>query len=262
MLMRMILSVGIALILSSTAFGADRKSGGGEPDYSEWNRLLDAYHSPDGFDYAGLRRNEKATLDRLRRQLAAVEVRSLGPNEELAYWINLYNINVVGLIVDNYPVDSIRDLSTDLFVRLNVFRKPRVPFGGRHVSLDFIEHEMIRPRFRDGRIHFAVNCGAVSCPPVRGEAYVGTRLDEQLDEQVRRFAAGPGLRIEQHRGSTTLHTTKIMDWYRKDFDEWHGGIVRFLLPFMPESKRSKLEQGETVRIRFADYDWSLNEWHR
>ncbi len=255
-----VLAVGLVLFVASAIQAQPGRAG--EPDYSEWDRLLAKYHSTQGFDYAGLKLHESQTLRDLRDVLAMVNVEALDPDEELAYWINLYNVNIVGLIVDNYPIDSIRDLSTDLFIRLNVFKKPHVPFAGDAISLDYIEHEKIRPRFRDGRIHFAVNCGAKSCPPVRGEAYVGARLDEQLDDQVRRFAAGSGLRIENDGGDVVVHTTKIMDWYGDDFEDWHGGVVQFLLPYMPESKRSKLKGTSRVKIRFDDYDWSLNDWRR
>ncbi len=252
----------LAMLVSLSVHAQAAELSGHEPDYSEWNRILSQYQSPDGFDYAAIRQHERPALLRLQQELARVDVDALDRNQQLAYWINLYNVNIVALIVDHYPLDSIRDLSTDLFVRLNVFKKPNVPFGNGKVSFDFIEHERIRPRFHDPRIHFAVNCGAASCPPVRHEAYVGARLDEQLDDQVRKFAEGPGVRIERNGSRVTLHTTRIMDWYGDDFDQWAGGIVEFLQPYLPDSKRTLLKKGDKVTIRFDDYDWSLNDSRR
>jgi hypothetical protein len=233
-----------------------------EKDYQSWDRLLQSYYDPAlGMDYAGLRRAEKPRLDALRQSLAKVDVHALSRDEQLAYWINLYNVNVVGIVVDRYPIRSIRDLSTDPIVRLNVFRKDLVPLGGSMTSLDHIEHGIIRKEFRDPRIHFAVNCAAASCPPLRKEAYRGARLHEQLDEQVRRFASGDGFRIEQRRGRTVLTTTKIMKWFKEDFEP-AGGPASFLLPFLTPARKALLPRDGRVTIEYDDYDWALNDWRR
>ncbi|MCA1734035.1 MAG: DUF547 domain-containing protein, partial [Acidobacteria bacterium] len=243
----------IALALSGTAaFPAEIP----ERAYRAWDRLLESYYDPElGMDYAGLRRAEKPRLDALRQSLATVEVDALSRDEQLAYWINLYNVNVVGIVVDRYPIRSIRDLSTDLIVRLNVFKKDLVPLAGSMISLDHIEHRIIRKEFRDARIHFAVNCAAASCPPLRKEAYRGARLHEQLDEQVRRFASGDGVRIEQRRGRTVLTTTKIMKWFDEDFEP-AGGQASFLFPFLPPAKKALIPREGRVTIEYDDYDWA------
>lgn len=252
-------AVFIALALSGTAaFPAEIP----ERDYQAWDRLLESYYDPElGMDYAGLRRAERPRLDALRRSLATVEVDALSRDEQLAYWINLYNVNVVGIVVDRYPIRSIRDLSTDPIVRLNVFKKDLVPLGGSMTSLDHIEHGIIRKEFRDPRIHFAVNCAAVSCPPLREEAYRGARVHEQLDAQVRRLASGDGVRIEQRRGRTVLTTTKIMKWFEEDFEP-AGGQASFLLPFLTPAKKALIPRDGRVTIAYDDYDWALNDWRK
>ncbi|HUP46649.1 MAG TPA: DUF547 domain-containing protein [Thermoanaerobaculia bacterium] len=232
-----------------------------EPGYAVWNGLLNRYYHPDhGMDYGSLQAHDRPPLQQVQRMLAGVDVSSLTAQEQLAYWINLYNVSVVALVVEHYPIRSIRDLSTDPFIRLNVFKKKRVHAGGILMSLDEIEHEKIRKPFRDPRIHFAINCAAKSCPPILGEAFVGSRIDEQLDDQVRRFAAGGGLRVASRGGTTTVTTTKIMKWFADDFDRWSGGAIAFLRRYMPPEKLRIVTGARDVEIEFDDYDWSLNDW--
>jgi len=236
-----------------------------EPDYSAWNAILRKYYDPArGMDYAGLKARDAATLQNLRQQLGRVNVAALNPKQQLAYWINVYNVNTAATIVEAYPVDSIRDLSTDPIIRLNVFKKERVPFGGAKLSLDQVENERIRVGFHDPRIHFAINCAARSCPPVRTEAYVGARLDAQLDDQVRRFMSGPlGVRFETTGDGVTVHATKIMDWFSKDFEQWAGGKAAFLRRYVPPAEQRLIDRaGGKLDFEYDDYDWALNDWKR
>lgn len=237
----------------------------GEPDYSAWNSLLKRYYDPaKGMDYRNLKAKDGAALRSLREQMMRVNVGSLNPKQQLAYWINLYNINVVGVVVDNYPVKSIRDISTDPIVRLNVFKKDLVPFGNGLTSLDQIENKRIREGFKDARIHFAINCAARSCPPIRTEAYVGARVDEQLDDQARRFLNGPnGVKVGRKNDKVVVSTTKVMDWFKKDFEQWGGGSVAFIRKYASPDKVKMIDgAGGKVRLEFEDYDWALNDWKR
>jgi len=137
-----------------------------------------------------------------------------------------------------------------------------VPTPGGALSLKAVEDDHIRASFHDPRIHFAINCAARSCPPIRPEAYVGSRLDAQLDEQVRKFVAGPAVRVTTEGGNTTVHTTKIMDWFDKDFAHWAGGDLAFLRRYLPGEKAKQLPPSGRVRIDFDDYNWALNDWKR
>jgi hypothetical protein len=236
--------------------------GQAEPDYTVWNRLLAGYYDPArGMDYAGLKAKDAKALQTLRQQLGRVNVAALNPKQQLAYWINVYNINTVATIVEHYPVDSIRDISTDPIIRLNVFKKPRVPFGSQLLSLDDVEHRKIREVFRDARIHFAINCAAKSCPPIRPEAFTGAQLDAQLDEQARRFLTAH-VRLVRDGGELTLHTTKIMDWFGDDFDKWGGGRVAFIRRHLPADKQQLIAQAKEIDVEYDDYDWALNDWKR
>ncbi|HSN85731.1 MAG TPA: DUF547 domain-containing protein [Thermoanaerobaculia bacterium] len=235
------------------------------PDYSAWQQLLAKHYDPaKGMDYKALKAQDKAALDRLRQRMAGVDVRTLSRPDQLAYWINLYNISVVGIVVDGYPVDSIRDLSTDPIVRLNVFKKDSVATREGKMSLDDIEHKKVREGFKDARIHFAINCAAESCPPIRPEPYVGARIDQQLDDQARKFLNGPhGARVEKKGGRLIVHTTKIMDWFGEDFDKWGGGRLVFLHKYLAADKARQIAAaGNQVEIEYDDYSWKLNDASR
>jgi hypothetical protein len=250
--MRYVLLLLLALMTAASASAA-------EPDYRLWQELLSKHYDPaKGMNYKGLKA-DKAALDRLRQQMAAVDVASLSRPEQLAYWINLYNISTVNVVVEKYPVESIRDISTDPVVRLNVFKKPNVKVKGGTMSLNDVENDKIRAGFKDPRIHFAINCAAESCPPIRPEPFVGARIDQQLDDQARKFLNGPnGVRVEQD----VLHVTKIMDWFKDDFEQWGGGTLPFLKKYLSPDKVKRIGAAKKVEIEFDDYSWKLNDTSR
>ncbi|HEY0555907.1 MAG TPA: DUF547 domain-containing protein, partial [Thermoanaerobaculia bacterium] len=213
------------------------------PDYKLWGDLLSKYYDPaKGMDYKGLKANDKKTLDELRNQMAQVDVGALPRTDQLAYWINLYNISVVNVVVEHYPVASIRDISTDFIAHLNVFKKPAAKTRTGMLSLEDIENDKIREGFKDPRIHFAINCAAKSCPPIRPEPYEGAKVNDQLDDQVRKFLNGPhGIRLAKDGGELVVHTTKIMDWFSKDFNNWGGGQIAFIIRYVSSDKRKQIE---------------------
>ena len=232
------------------------------PDYKPWGELLAKYYDPvKGMNYKALKAQDKKTLDDLRRQMAAVDVQSLSRPDQFAYWLNLYNISVVGIVVDNYPVESIKDLSTDPIIRLNIFKKDLVDTKRGKVSLNDVENDQIRNGFKDPRIHFAINCAAKSCPPIRTEPYVGSRISEQLDDQARKFLNGPhGVRVEKKGGGVVVHTTKVMDWFADDFRKWGGGQLEFIIRYVNSDKRKPIDAaGNQIDLKFDDYDWKLND---
>jgi hypothetical protein len=234
-----------------------------EPDYSAWTQILKSYYDPArGMDYAGLKAHDLAAMQKIRQQLARVKPLTLSKKQQLAYWINVYNVNTAATILENYPVASIRDISTDPIIRLNVFKKERVPAEGTIISLDTIENEKIREAFHDPRIHFAINCAAKSCPPIRTEAYSGADVDAQLNDQVRRFVSA-NVRLGRNGDKLVVHTTKIMDWFSKDFDNWGGGRLAFLRRFVTPDKQRMIDQANgNVDFEYDDYDWALNDWKR
>lgn len=248
----------IALLAATTARAA------APPDYSAWQDLLAKYYDPArGMNYKALQANDLAALKQLRGRMAQVDAKALPPKDQLAYWINLYNISVVGIVVDNYPVESIRDISTDFITRLNVFKKPSVATREGLLSLDDIENVKIREGFKDPRIHFAINCAAESCPPIRPEPYVGARLDRQLDDQTRRFLTGPlGVRMQEDGGELELRVTKLLDWFADDFERWGGGRIAFLRQYLPPAQQKRIDAAREIDLEFEDYSWKLNDASR
>ena len=256
----------VALALAGLGFNAARTeaaspaaASSASPDYSTWGELLSKYYDPaKGMNYRELKAKDGKTLEGLRKQLAQVDPKSLAKKDQLAYWINVYNVNVVATVVESYPVASIRDISTDPIVRLNVFKKDRVPTKAGNISLNDVENERIREGFHDPRIHFAINCAAESCPPIRPEPYTGAKLDEQLDDQVRKFLTGPhGVRVDK---GGVVHATKIMDWFGDDFDKWAGGKVAFLRKYLPPERARQIPDNPAkAKFDYDDYSWKLND---
>lgn len=229
--------------------------------------LADRVDDRGRVDYAGLARNPHR-LDRYLAGLAACSPESCPerfPSEAdaLAYWINAYNAFVLRGVLDSLPIDSVEEAEGGLE---GFFQVRRFAAGGDSLSLDEIEHTIIRPRFRDPRIHFAVNCAAISCPALDSRAYAAADLDEHLDRQTRRFAMDPAhLNLEEGR----LRLSRIMDWYGADFVEWFPRhrledppsdptLLDYLLLYLPEDEARTLRSAGEVPIDFVEYDWRLN----
>lgn len=256
--MNKITPLAAAVTMMALSFAAPVRASAAEPNYDGWTALLQRYYDPArGMNYAALKGHDLQTLEAIRASLAHVDVSSLTHDGQLAYWINLYNINTTAIVAEKYPIKSIRDLSTDFILRLNVFDKPWVPFGNGKISLNTIENDHLRAGFHDPRIHFAINCAARSCPTMRTEAYTGSRVNAQLDEQVRTFLNGPkGMRID----GTTVHVTKVMSFFKGDFAKWGGSTATFLRRFANAENRRRLDAaGNNLSIDYDSYDWTLND---
>ncbi len=232
-------------------------------DHSIYDALLKQYVNEQGLvDYQGLKAKGADQLDAYLQTLAATNPAQLGEKERLAFWINAYNAYTLKLIVESYPVESIKETAGGAFIprARSPWEAAFATVGGTDYTLNEIEHEIIRKAFDDPRIHFAVNCAAKSCPKLRPEAYVGARLDAQLDDQAWAFLHNEELnRIPAGEGAIAL--SKIFKWYGEDFGGSDAAIQAFLAPYFEGTVREKLEAG-AYEIDFLDYDWSLNEQQR
>ncbi|HXV65236.1 MAG TPA: DUF547 domain-containing protein [Vicinamibacteria bacterium] len=244
-----------AVIDRGIAEGSDRF------DHALWDAILRANAKSEGrrFDYTGLKEEEER-LDAYLHALAGADLARLTASELQALFINAYNAYTVKSILDHvkedgaYEIESIRDIA-DVFVR------KRHVVGGFELSLDNIEHDILRPVFRDPRVHFAVNCASISCPPLPVRAFDGERLDEQLE------AATKNVLTDAEYVSVVddaLLVTKIFEWYGEDFvnPEFRGSepsLAAFIRKYADDPLREWItSRGEKVRVRFRDYDWGLN----
>jgi hypothetical protein len=222
-------------------------------DHSALDALLRERVDEHGLvDYAGLAGRPDA--DRLDAYLAAlqdVDFDALGRDQKLALLINAYNAFTLRLVLDHFPIASIRDLPSD-----RRWDDRRWNLAGRTFSLNELEHEGIRPNFREPRVHFALVCAAIGCPPLRNEAYVAERLDEQLAEQAARVHAHERwFRFDEQSGVVQL--TPLYDWYGNDFAQVEGSVLEYAALHSPALAES-LALGRTPTTEWLPYDWSLN----
>jgi hypothetical protein len=182
--------------------------------------------------------------------------------EKIAFWINAYNAFTLKLIVDNYPVKSITEISAlgklTAFVGDSPWKKEFFTINGRKMSLDKIEHEILRATFKEDRIHFAVNCASSSCPILRPEAYTAEKLGEQLNEQAKQFLKDT-LRNRIDIKTKTIYLSKIFDWYKDDFIKSAGTLEQYLSQFIDDETIKHMLLNKEFKIEYMDYDWSLNE---
>ena len=232
------------------------RSGSERFDHAAWNTTLTTWvdAKTGRVDYAGLKK-DRAGLDGYVASLSTVDLRKLPRDEQLALLINAYNAFTLTLIIDHLDgLKSIRDLPSP-------WDTPAYTLGGHKVSLNDIEHGLIRPIFKDPRIHFAVNCASIGCPPLANRAYTGPELDAQLTEAARRFATDPAY-VEVK--DDALHVSKILDWYGADFTDpaFKGrasSVPTWLMPVTSEEVRAFIDsKGDAPTVTFKDYNWNLN----
>ncbi|MEP0545902.1 MAG: DUF547 domain-containing protein [Rhodothermales bacterium] len=228
-------------------------------DHSAFSALLADVVDERGFvDYAALAA-DPAPLDGYLGRLAATDPSALSDDDRLAFWLNVYNAYTLKLVVDNYPIDSIHDVVSGAFIPLvnTPFKVEFVTVGGDVMTLDGVEHGTIREEFDEPRIHFALVCAAISCPPLRAEAYVGDRLDTQLEEQGRIFLSNPA-KNRVPADAETIRLSKIFDWFGGDFGDDDAALQAFIAPYFDGDVRDRLARG-AYDIEFLSYDWSLND---
>ena len=209
------------------------------PDHTAWNTLLSKHVRSTGrVDYRGFEQDE-AALDAYLATLAEeVPGTDWTRDESLAYWINAYNAYTVKLILNNWPVESIRDIDEP-------WEQKWIDLAGNTYSLNQIEHDIIRPTFDEPRIHFALVCAARSCPPLPNKAFTAQNLDQLLDQRARKFINDEELNVTQE---VVVRVSPLFDWYGEDFGDVKEYLNRYLATDIPEGKE----------ITFLDYDWSLN----
>jgi len=181
-------------------------------------------------------------------------------SERLAFWMNAYNAWTIELVNRHHERDSIRNIrrTLDHMPLESPWSERMVRAAGRELTLDEVEHGILRKEFEEPRVHFALVCAALSCPPLRGEAYTGARLDEQLDDQARAFLlrSPEANRVDPAAGEVWV--SPIFIWYRDDFGGTDEALGRYLARYWPDGPERRLLLSGRFRLRETDYDWSLN----
>ncbi len=237
-------------------------------DWSDWDAWLGRHvmAGPDGinrFDYSEINGAERAALDAIIDRLAAVTVSTLNRDQQFAYWVNLYNAVTLRLVLDHYPVESIRDIKLGGgFFAAGPWDTALVTVEDTALTLNDIEHRILRPIWRDPRIHYAVNCASLGCPNLKPEAWVAESLDTDLDAAARAFVRHPrGLSIERRADTFRVRISKIYTWFDDDFATAPGQSERGILEHLQRYAAPETAQqlAELARIDSSDYDWSLND---
>jgi hypothetical protein len=218
-----------------------------EPDrndlyYNELDSLLRSHVDQNGLvDYKKLSKN--ADLEAIQKKMFGLFPDKTWPrDEEKAYWINLYNVTVLKLVSDHYPVKSIMDIE-------NAFDKLSIILGEKKYSLNQVEKIFLR-KANDPRIHFAINCAAVSCPPLMNKSYRASTLNKVLRERAIAFINNP---VHNNISPTEMQLSKIFEWYYDDFTMNNTSTINFINQF------SKVQVNQGVRPTYKEYDWSLNK---
>ncbi len=210
-------------------------------DHQAFQSLLQKYVTADGkVNYKGLKKDKVALESYLKELGRVVPEKTWNANASLAYWINAYNAFTLKLIVDNYPVSSITKLYAG-----KPWDEKWIELGGRKYSLNNIENDIIRPQYKDARIHFAINCAAVSCPPLTNTAFTETNINTLLTTRTSAFVNSSYNEIT----AASIKISKIFEWYKTDF----GNLTDFI------NKYSKTKVSSTAAITYKDYNWNLNE---
>lgn len=233
---------------------------GGTIDFSTWDKLLARYVivTPGRHNrvrYGAFSTVDRNALDGLVATASGLVVSRYPRREQLAYWINLYNALTVKVVLDHSPVASIKDIdiSPGLFAD-GPWGAKLVTVEGVPLSLDDIEHRILRPIWRDNRIHYAVNCASVGCPDLQRTAFTGAEVDTQLDRAARDYVNSPrGVAV----AGGVITVSKIYDWYVEDFGGGNQGVIEHLLRYARPELASRIK--EIGRIGGSAYDWSLND---
>jgi len=229
-------------------------------DHSAWQAILDKYlddtHASgvNRFDYAAVSAEDKQSLVQYLESLQAIEPHRLSKDEQKAYWINFYNAGTVNVVLDNYPVGSIRN------IRPNLFALSRGPWNYAYftvsdakLTLNNIEHGILRPIWKDPRVHFVLNCASIGCPSLLKEAFSAHNVNNLLDRAAATFLNHP--RAVSLKGQT-LMLSSIFDWYRGDFGDSEAEIVKYIGQYSSAAELNNGAEGFSIKYH---YDWSLND---
>ncbi len=227
-------------------------------DHDAWDRFVRAYVSsfPDGVNrvaYASVTETDRKLLEGYIDALTAIPISAYNRDQQRAYWINLYNAVTVRVVLDHYPVKSIRQIKPHVF-SIGPWRKKRISVEGIELSLDDIEHRILRPIWRDPRLHYALNCASIGCPNLLEQAFTAANSETLLTQAAYAYinnARGAELR------NGRLVVSSIYKWYKEDFGDTDQGVIDHLRRYAEPALSARLR--EIKRIAADRYDWALND---
>ncbi len=241
----------ILLVLTGLSIGGDVFSSDTDFDhqYKNYGLILNDHVNNGRVDYGKLKTNS-AGLDIVLVEFSGVTKAGFNTwdkQKQLAYLINLYNAATLDLVIDNYPLGSIKDIGKP-------WDKKIVNLHGYTISLNQLEHEVIRKNYKEPRIHFALVCAAKGCPVLISDAYTGDKLESQLEGSTKAFlSASDKNKIDD--ANQVIVVSPIFDWFADDFSVKSGSVVAFIAPYYSKNP----EDLKSYQIKYTNYDWSLND---
>jgi hypothetical protein len=224
-------------------------SGSGLPDPAPFDAVLSAGARNGGFDYRGATGQDKKRLAAYLANLGDAKPAEMSADEKKSFYINAYNAMAISIVLDRYPIRSIRDVE-------GAFQKIARKIGGEMLSLDTIENKL--RALGDPRIHFAIVCASRSCPPLAGRAYAAESVSAALDRQARLFVNDPKRNaIDRTKGTIAL--SKIFDWNRKEFERDSGTLTKFVARYVEDRETAAWLASTSQAPKFLEYDWALNQ---
>ena len=264
------LALGVSVALLWAAGVAPSFAASFDHEHPEFAQILKQHVRDGRVDYAALKQ-DRAPLDQYVQNVGAVDgatLSSFSRDQQLAYWINAYNAFILTTIIDNHPIRG-RTLvglafpSNSIWQISGAFKGARFTAGGRKLSLDDLEHKIIRPTFKEPRVHMALVCAALGCPVLRSDPYRAAALDEQLSVQSRRYLSDSvhGARLDPNK--RVLYVSAIFKWFDEDFaalgnGDSRRGILEFVARHGDAARAAALREGKW-QLKYLDYDWQLNE---
>lgn len=238
--MKKVLSFFFSAILAGNMLFAAHTSA---PSHELWNELLGKYVSASGkVNYKGFKA-DKAKLESYLKLLSEnAPAADWSKNEKMAFWINAYNAFTIKLIVDKYPLKSIRDLDKPWDTKF-------IKIGNTSYSLNEIEHTILRKQYFDPRIHFAVNCASKSCPEILNRAFTADKLNAQLESLTKKYINNT---FHNSLSADKVEISSLFDWYKEDFTKT-GTVIDFINKYAANPVKA------TAAISYKNYDWNLNE---
>lgn len=226
-------------------------------NHTDWDEILkkEVKFLKNGqslFNYQNIKNNPTKFYNYLKSlsDLSKKDYDKMSKEDQMAFLINAYNAFTVKLIIENYPLKSIKDIGSFFF---SPWKKEFFKLLGKKRHLDYIEHEVLRKDFKEPRVHFAVVCASMGCPNLQNFAWTGKKLEEQFQLATKNFLGQKDKNFYDKK-KKTLFISKIFKWYGDDFNSLHKSAKNFILNFY------KIEDKKDIAIKWQDYKWELNEW--